>query len=115
MKVQGINNYQQNFTGKVYVAGNLNIRDIEKLRMGSSKIDGFAENINCDFTIFKKGMQKGLSVFAKNINTKKECTKEVIGYPSGSTMKDIDLIIGTMKEANDSFIKSQVSLGWSCE
>lgn len=113
MRIQGINN-QYAFQGKVYAARNLTIRDIEKLTKGADKINAFAEKINCDFVIFKKEGQNGLSVLAKKLCPKKECTIDVKGYPTGSAMRDIDLIVETMREADDSFT-SKVALGWVCE
>ena len=113
MRIQKITP-QPNFNGKVYTASNLPIRDVEKLSLGASKINSFAENRNCDFFI-NKGLTKGLYVLAKKLNTQKECSLEVLGYPSGSTMNDIDLVIDTMKEADESFTKSKFALGWVCE
>ena len=113
MKIQGINN-QYAFRGKVYTARNLSVRDLEKLSRGARKINAFAEPINCDFVIFKNEGQNGLSILAKKLSLKKECTKEVKGYPSGSVMRDIDLIVETMQEAEESFT-SKVALGWVCE
>ena len=113
MRVQGINN-QYAFQGKVYTANNLTLRDVEKLTKGASKINAYAEKINCDFVIFKKEGQNGLSVLAKKFFPQKECTKDVKGYPSGSVMRDIDLIVETMKDAENSFT-SKVALGWVCE
>lgn len=114
MRIQGITT-QPNFSGKVFVANNLQIRDMEKLSKGASRINAFAETKNCDFIIFQEHLKKGLSILTKKLDTKKECTLEVLGYPSGSVMNDIDLVIKTMKEADDSFTKSKVSLGWVCE
>lgn len=114
MRIQKITT-QPNFNGKVYTAANLHIRDIEKLSKGASKINAFAEKRNCDFIIFREGVNKGLSILAKKLDTKKECTLDVLGYPSDSTMADIDRVIETMKEADDSFTKSKVALGWVCE
>ena len=113
MRIQRIST-QPNFNGKVYTAANLTIRDMEKLEKGASKINAFAETRNCDFIICK-GVTKGISVLAKKIDTKKECMLDVLGYPSGSVMNDIDRVIDTMKEADDSFTKSKVALGWVCE
>lgn len=113
MRIQGIN-AQPNFNGKVYTATNLSVRDLEKLERGASKINNFAKTRGCDFIICK-GVEKGLSVLAKKLDTKKECRLDVLGYPSGSVMNDIDRVIDTMKEADDSFTKSKVALGWVCE
>lgn len=113
MRIQKITT-QPNFTGKVYTASNLMIRDLEKLEKGASKINAFAQTRNCDFVICR-GAEKGLSVLAKKLDTKKECLLDVLGYPSGSVMNDIDRVIDTMKEADDSFTKSKVALGWVCE
>ena len=113
MRIQGINN-QYAFQGKVYTAQNLTIRDLEKLSKGANKINTFAERINCDFVIFKKEGENGLSVLAKKLSPKKECIMDVKGYPTGSVMRDIDLIVETMQEADDSF-SSKVALGWVCE
>ena len=115
MRIQKIVPTQPNFNGKVYVGQNLSVRDLEKLGKGASKFNAFAETRNCDFTIFKPGIQNKLSVFAKKLDTQKNCTMEVLGYPSNSAMNDIDKIIETMKEADESFTKSKVAQGWVCE
>ena len=113
MRIQGINN-QYAFRGKVYTAQNLTIRDLEKLSKGARKINAFAGLVNSDFIIYTNEGQNSLSILAKKLCPKKECTKEVRGYPSGSVMRDIDLIVETMQEAEDSFT-SKVALGWVCE
>ena len=114
MRIQGITT-SQNFTGKVYTASNLSVRDMEKIGKGATKINAFAETRNSDFIICKTDFKKGLSVIAKKLDTKKECVMEVLGYPSSSSMNDIDKIIEAMKDADDSFTKSKVALGWVCE
>lgn len=106
---------QPNFNGKVYTASNLSVRDLEKLGKGAQRINAFAQTRNCDFIICKNDLKKGLAVIAKKLDTQKECTMEILGYPSGSVMNDIDKVIETMKEADDSFTKSKVALGWVCE
>ena len=68
MRIQKITT-QPNFTGKVYTASNLMIRDLEKLEKGASKINAFAQTRNCDFVICR-GAEKGLSVLAKKLDTK---------------------------------------------
>ena len=114
MRIQKVT-VQPQFNGKVYTAGNLTIRDLEKLQRGASKISAFAETRNTDFIICKNELKKGLSVIAKKLDSRNECTMEVLGYPSNSVMNDIDKVIDTMREADDSFTKSKVALGWVCE
>ena len=106
---------QPNFNGKVYVGQNLSVRDMEKLGKGAEKINAFAKTRNSDFIICKHEFKKGLAVIAKKLDTQKECIMDVLGYPSNSSMNDIDRIIEAMKDADDSFTKSKVALGWVCE
>ena len=114
MRIQKVNT-QPNFTGRVFTASNLSVRDLEKIRRGADRINAFAKTKNCDFIICKNEFKKGLSIIAKKLDTQKECIMEVLGYPSSSTMNDIDKIVETMKDADDSFTKSKVALGWVCE
>ena len=114
MRIQKINT-QPNFAGRVFTASNLSVRDLEKITKGAQKINAFAKTRDCDFIICKNNIRNGLSIIAKKLDTQKECIMEVLGYPSSSTMNDIDKIVETMKDADDSFTKSKVALGWVCE
>ena len=114
MKICSVNN-QQAFCGKVFTTSNLPLKDSDKIEKYSSRLINFAKEKDIDYVIFKNGKQKGLSVLAKNI---KQATREVfdvMGYPSGSDTKDINLILDTMQNATYKLTESKAKQGWSCE
>ena len=56
-----------------------------------------------------------MSVLAKNIAQAKRSVYNVLGYPSESESKDINLILKTMHKATEELSESNIDLGWSCE
>ena len=111
-----INNVQTvpSFGGNVYTF-RLPAKDLCKVERNSWKIIEYAKDKNFDFVLFKNGEQNGMSVLAKNIAQAKRSVYNVLGYPSESESKDINLILKTMHKATEELSESNIDLGWSCE
>ena len=114
MKIYSINS-QPVFTGNVYTMKNLSLFEMDKLQKGAGKLCNYAKNKKFDYIIFRNGEQKGVSILAKALEEPKREVFEVIGYPSGSEIKDINLILDTMKQATEKLSQNFSSIFWSCE
>ena len=114
MKIHNINS-QFGFTGNVYTLKTLPIIELDKIQKGAEKLCNYAKDKNFDYIIFKNGEQKGVSVLAKALEEPKREVFNVFGYPSGNGIKDVNLILKTMKQATEKLSEDNSSIYWSCE
>lgn len=114
MKIHNINN-QPRFAGNVYTLKTLPLIELDKIQKGAGKLCNYAKDKNFDYIIFKNGEQKGVSILAKALEEPKREVFEVLGYPSGNCVSDVNLILKTMKEATEKLSEKNSSIYWSCE
>lgn len=114
MKIYNDNN-RLVFSGKVYTSNNLSLFDFDKIQTGAEKLCNYAKDKSFDYIIFRNGEQKGISILAKGLEKPKREVFEVFGYPSGSDIRDVNLILQTMKQATEKLSERVSSIFWSCE
>ena len=114
MKIYNTND-RIGFDGNVYTMKTLPFLEVDKIQKRAKKLCDFAKDKKYDYIIFRNGEQKSLSILTKGLEEPKREVFEVIGYPTGSDMKDVNLILNTMQQATEKLSQKISSIFWSCE